>query len=123
MVIFGKMYFVRKFTVSILRGREALTFKDSKIYADVQNPSDQSYKGTEGGRREPRIKAWTNGKLQPEDQLSGTHADWIWYDGHWWKCMQCRYAGNTFLAHYVSEFVRVPESEAAEYLSEPEVSE
>lgn len=87
MVIFGKIYFVRKFTASILRGREALAFKDTQIFADVQNPSDQSSKGTEGGRREPRIKAWTNISLQPEDQLSGAHADWIWYDEHWWKCM------------------------------------
>lgn len=122
MVIFGKSHIIRKFAVSIERGRETLAYEDHKVLADVQNPSDQSSKASEGGRREPRIKAWSNESIQPEDQLTGAHADWIWYDGHWWKCMLCRYAGNTLLAHYVSEFVRIPENEPGEHLAEPEVT-
>lgn len=123
MVIFGTMYPIRRFRSSIEHGREAVTFTDEEILADIQFPSDSSKKETEGGRREPRIKAWTNEKIQPEDQLDGTHADWVWYDNHWWKCMLCRYAGNTMLSHYVSEFVRVPENEPEEYLEEPEGAE
>lgn len=122
MVIFGKKHIVRKFSFTIERGREQVSYADSVFHGDVQNPSDSSTKFSEGGRREPRLKAWTDQPFTPEDQISGKHADWIWVDGAWWKCMNCRYARNTILAHYVSEFVRVPENEPEEHRKEPEVA-
>ena len=120
MVIFSKKHILRKFEMTLDRGRESLSYKDCTIQGDVQNPSDQSSKEPSGSRREPRIKAWTDIPITPDDQLTGKHADWIWYDEKWWKCVNCRYSGNTLLSHYVSEFVRVPENEPAEHRKKPE---
>lgn len=121
MVIFGKNHIVRRFTVKVERGRESVTFSDALFCGDVQNPSDSSTRFSEGGRRESRLKVWTDEPFTTDDQISGKHADWIWSDGCWWQCKNCRYAKNTILAHYISEFVRVPENEPEEYLKEPEV--
>lgn len=121
MVIFKKGHVIRRFTAKVERGRESATYADSLFWGDVQNPSDSSARSPEGGRREPRLKVWTDEPFTPEDQIAGTHADWIWSDGCWWQCKSCRYAKNTILAHYISEFVRVPENEPEEYLKKPEV--
>ncbi|WP_373109913.1 hypothetical protein [Lachnoclostridium sp. Marseille-P6806] len=123
MVLFGKNYIVRRFEVKVERGREVATFFDAVYNLDVQNPMDTSQVYAEGARREPMLKVWSDIKFCVSDQLEQTHADWIWVDGQWWQCKSCRYAKNTILSHFISEFVRVPENEPKEYTSKPEVAE
>lgn len=122
MILFKKNHIVRKWTATLANGRESLSYKDSVFEGDVQNPSDSSARSSEGGRREPRLKVWSDTAFTPTDQITGTRPDWIWSDGWWWQCVSCRWAHNTLLAHYVSEFVRVPENEPPEHTGAPEVT-
>lgn len=121
MIIFASERVIRRFEPTVERGRENVSWNDFSLSADVQETSDTSAVGEEGGRRDTRLKVWSDEKLITDDQNAGTHADWLWHEGQWWKCVSSHGTRNTILSHYVSEFVRVPENEPEEHLAEPEV--
>jgi hypothetical protein len=120
MILFPTSCIVRRFTRSIIRGAEKSEYEDSSIEADVQRSVMSSTPQPEGSRLRVELKAWSDYRFRTDDQLTGELADWIWRDGHWYKCVSCQRSNNTLLDHYVSEFERVSEAGYAEETSPPE---
>ena len=110
MILFAQKYTRRRFEPEVVRGASHCGYTDGTVEADVQRNSESTTGQTEGSRKTKGLKAWSDEPFLVDDQLTGEMADWIWKDGHWYKCLSCERSCNTMLDHYVSTFERVTEA-------------
>ena len=120
MILFATAYVRRRIVQEVVRGASHGSYTDSFVEADVQRNSESTSGQTEGSRKSKGLKAWSDELFRTDDQLTGEMADWIWKDGHWYKCLSCERSNNTMLDHYVSTFERVTEAANPDWAVPPE---
>lgn len=118
----GLGIFRRKFTIrrfgeeAVIDGYAHTSYEDTETPLNVQPLSaDEIQALPEGERRIKRLKAYGDLTFTTADQSTGKRGDWLYYYGHWYECVSSLGWDHTMLAHCKSEFVEVPEAEAAPY--------
>lgn len=112
MNLWKKQYTIRSYTrQKAKRGYVAKTYTDRLVSLDIQPLSASSTTvGAEGSRTPERIVAYGESIIRTADARNGILADRVFYNGEWYECESSEFYGNTPLAHFVSTFVKVPES-------------
>lgn len=112
MNLWKKQYTLRSYTKQkARRGYVSKTYTDRIVSLDVQPLSSSTTTvGAEGSRTPERIVAYGESIIRTADARNGILADRLFYNGEWYECESSEFYGNTPLAHFVSNFVKVPES-------------
>lgn len=112
MNIWKKQYTMRSYTrQKAKRGYVSKSYSDRIVSLDIQPLSaSPTTVGAEGSRTPEKIVAYGESIIRTADAKSGTLADRVFYNGEWYECESSEFYGNTPLAHFVSNFVKVPES-------------
>lgn len=108
----------------IADGYGRASYEDFDAALNVQPLSaDELQALPEGERRVKRLKAYGDLIFTTADQSSGRRGDWLLYYDHWYECVSSLGWDHTLLSHCKSEFVEVPEDEAAQYYRDETESE
>lgn len=112
MNLWKKQYTIRSYTRQrSRRGYVSKTYTDRIVPLDIQPLSASTTTvDAEGSRTPERIVAYGESIIRTSDARNGILADRVFYNGEWYECESSEFYGNTPLAHFVSNFVKVPES-------------
>lgn len=115
MNLWKKQYTLRSYTrQKAKRGYVSKTYTDRIVSLDIQPlTASTSTVGAEGSRTPEKIVAYGESIIKTSDARNGILADRVFYNGEWYECESSEFYGNTPLAHFVSNFVKVPESTPA----------
>ena len=114
--LFKRPYTVRKYGKQIIeRGYASSPYTDITVKLDVQPLSpDELIALPEGERTVKRIKSFGSEKLASADDYDEIPGDCLYYNGFWYECKSSVQWEHTFLRHYRSEFVVLPNDKQKE---------
>ena len=113
MGLWRKPYTLRRYEKRKLKkGYSTSGYTDLKVELDVQPLSTKELEALpEGQRSKRRVKAFGGTPIQTANQEHGTKADRLFYMGNWFECETSEPWDGSFLGHYLTQFVKVAESE------------
>lgn len=110
MPFFGKTYSLRRFEENtIVNGYPTAGYEDIRVFLDVQTISDDEVKEDTGSRDAMMLKTFGDFPIRCTKQEDGLQPDRLFYDGRWYECSASRLSQNTFIKHWTSTFVLLPE--------------
>ena len=112
--IWRKPYVLRRHEPQTIndKGYASAPFSDMTVHLNVQPMGANDLLALpEGARTVKRIVAFGNDELISADEINGIPGDYLFYFGAWYECTSCVRWKHTFLRHFHSQFVILPQKE------------
>lgn len=112
--LFNRNYVLRRFGESHeVRGYmvpEGYTDQTVNIHVHPSGGDQVTDKDGAGESVARRLEGHGEVEIKISDRESGTKADLLLFDGHWYECVSCEHWFHTLLSHYNYRFALVPEN-------------
>lgn len=100
-----KQILIRYSAPKYIRGYATAQFEKIPLFMDVQTLENEVIATPDGNMSVQCLKVFCDNEILVEDKDKQQKADRLQYQGKLFECRSCKFSKNTFLKHYVAEFI------------------